>query len=167
MARKLLISLAIIMEVVHIAQIVDNIEITNEYRRPIKEKGISMKTSREITLAKNKYTRIFAIDERGPGNGNHSYTIRYRASYNGELRHYDEQQVIRFQRGPIHIEGVNGIQNEDLLAIVADRLLSFQEGDYACKENEKALLSTTEALRVLQERTADRVERGVEGTNEN
>lgn len=69
----------------------------------------------------------------------------------------------RFQKGPVQDTEVNGCQNEDLLAIVIDRLQHFQEGDFACRENALALTKLQEALHWLEARTKDRVERGVEG----
>lgn len=72
---------------------------------------------------------------------------------------------VNFQKGPIGETGVNGCQNEDLLAIVIDRLEYFQNGLYACRENALALTKIQEALHWLEARTADREERGVEGTN--
>jgi len=72
---------------------------------------------------------------------------------------------VEFQKGPIGESGVNGCQNEDLLAIVIDRLQYFQNGHYACRENALALTKIQEALHWLEARTKDRVGRGVEGTN--
>jgi hypothetical protein len=52
-----------------------------------------------------------------------------------------------------------------LLAIVADRLRSFQKGQYACKANACALTHIEEAQHWLQQRTIERMRRGVEGTH--
>ncbi|KVR99176.1 hypothetical protein WK29_30460 [Burkholderia vietnamiensis] len=70
-----------------------------------------------------------------------------------------------FQNGPIAEAGVNGITQEVLLAIVADRLRSFQAGPYACRENALALTKIEEAQHWLQQRTIARMRRGVEGTH--
>ena len=61
--------------------------------------------------------------------------------------------------------GVNGISGEALLAIVEDRLIGFQSGGYACRENAVALTKVQEAIMWLQKRTLDRMRRGVEGTS--
>ena len=61
--------------------------------------------------------------------------------------------------------GVNGITHEALLAIVADRLRSFQAGPYSCKANACALTHIEEAQHWLQQRTLDRMRRGIEGTH--
>jgi hypothetical protein len=72
---------------------------------------------------------------------------------------------IRFQNGPINEHGVNGISQEALLAVVIDRLRSFQAGPYACRENATALTKCEEALMWLKLRTQRRIDRGVEGTS--
>jgi hypothetical protein len=72
---------------------------------------------------------------------------------------------ILFQKGPIQEVGANGCSNEDLLAIVADRLECFQRGKFACSHNARALSSIRGALLHLNKRTADRKKRGVEGKN--
>lgn len=74
--------------------------------------------------------------------------------------------VLGFQNGPVAEAGVNGITHEALLAIVADRLRSFQAGLYACRENALALVKIEEAQHWLHHRTKARVARGVEGTHE-
>ena len=68
---------------------------------------------------------------------------------------------------PINADGngVNGLTHEVLLAIVADRLRSFQKGPYSCKANACALTHIEEAQHWLQQRTIERMRRGVEGTH--
>ncbi|PZA14208.1 hypothetical protein, partial [Parazoarcus communis] len=75
-------------------------------------------------------------------------------------------QTILFQNGPINEAGVNGLTHEALLAIVADRLRSFQAGPFSCKANACALTHIEEAMHWLQQRTLERMRRGVEGTNQ-
>lgn len=104
-------------------------------------------------------TAIAATDDRGPGHANHEYAI-YNNNTAGLL------QKIHFQKGPIQESGVNGVQNEDLLSIVIDRLIGFQTGDFPCEENEKALRHCIDACTWLQLRTAKRKARGVEGKSE-
>ena len=72
---------------------------------------------------------------------------------------------IHFQEGPINEHGVNGVTQEALLAVVIDRLRSFQFGEYSCRENAVALTKLEEGLMWLQKRTRDRLARGVEGTS--
>ena len=70
-----------------------------------------------------------------------------------------------FQKGPIKEAGVNGCHNEDLIAMVLDRLQSFQSSEYNCRENALAITKLEEALFWLRARTDGREERGVEGTH--
>lgn len=58
----------------------------------------------------------------------------------------------------------NGVDNESLLAIVADRLRGFQSGGFRNDFNERALEHIEKAIGELENRTADRKARGVEGT---
>ena len=98
-------------------------------------------------------------DEPGLGGANHEYRISWDGGMAG-LR----QTFISFQHGPIAEVGVNGIDNESLLAIVADRLEAFQRGPFACTENHAALGYVAAALGALKARTHNRQKRGVEGT---
>lgn len=100
---------------------------------------------------------IVVMDASGQGNANHEYNINH-----------DNETVLRvsFQNGPILENGVNGVTNEALLAIVKDRLEGFQSGPYACQANLSALDGINAALAALLHRTKDRIARGVEGRNE-
>lgn len=73
--------------------------------------------------------------------------------------------VLGFQNGPIKEEGVNGVTQEALTAIVQHRLECFQNGPYACHDNQMALDRLHEAKHWLFKRTLDRMQRGVEGTH--
>lgn len=122
---------------------------------------------RELTSHKvnglNEVLRIAVLDEPGQGNANHLYEIGW-GSGPDDLSPTNPT-VISFQNGPISESGVNGISGEALLAIVEDRLLGFQSGQYACRENAIALTKLQEAMMWLQKRTRDRVARGVEMSN--
>lgn len=72
---------------------------------------------------------------------------------------------VDFQEGPIKEVGVNGIFHEDLILMIIDRLESFQNSPYKCKENEDALEHLYKAIDALRSRTNKRKERGVEGTS--
>lgn len=107
----------------------------------------------------NDKLAITVTDEPGAGGANHEYRISWeRGALGGKC-------LISFQNGPIAEHGVNGITQEALLAIVADRLNSFQNGPFACRENEVALEKVVEAMETLQMRTKARMARGVEGKN--
>jgi hypothetical protein len=73
------------------------------------------------------------------------------------------QCVIRFQDGD-PARAINGISNEALLAVVADRLAGFQASPHACRENAIALTHIQDAMHWLHHRTRERLQRGVEGT---
>lgn len=105
----------------------------------------------------NEAIAIQVVDEPGQGNANHIYEI-YVGKTGRTVR-------VEFQNGPIAERGVNGISQEALLAIVEDRLVGFQDGQYACRENAIALTKVQEAMQWLQKRTRDRMARGVEGTS--
>lgn len=116
----------------------------------------------------NELLHIYAKDEPGQGNACHEYVITFvDEKIGGERSPYAGRNcLISFQNGPIKEAGVNGISNEALLAIVEHRLLGFQSGEFACRENAVALTKLQEALMWLQKRTMDRMRRGVEGTNQ-
>jgi hypothetical protein len=92
------------------------------------------------------------------GNASHVYKMEYAEGH--------ARQQIKFQNGLINDVGVNGITNEVLLTIVADRLTCFQTSKYAHFCNRQALDHILCALQNLAARTAERVARGVEGTHD-
>ena len=102
----------------------------------------------------NDLIKITVTDEPGAGGANHKYEV---ALPDGTITE------INFQNGPIKEVGLNGITQEALLAIVIDRLRSFQAGPYPCNENALAMDLCKNALIVLQLRTRERLARGVEG----
>ena len=101
---------------------------------------------------------ITVLDPPGQGGASHDYELKY-----GDDA---EHLIIHFQNGPISEFGVNGITQEALLAVVIDRLRSFQSGPFSCRENAIALTHFEEGLMWLQRRTVARIKRGVEGTNQ-
>lgn len=103
----------------------------------------------------NDGIKLLVTDEPGQGNACH----RYEAHFGGGCH------LIQFQNGPIKEYGINGLTHEVLLAIIEDRLIGFQSGQYACRENAIALTKIQEAMMWLQKRTRDRCLRNVEGTN--
>lgn len=72
---------------------------------------------------------------------------------------------IHFQEGPIKECGVNGVCNEDLIAMVIRRLEGFQDSPFRCRENAVAITKLEESLMWLRKRTMDREARNVEGTH--
>ena len=138
----------------------------------------------------DKALTLTVLDESGMGGANHAYEIsgfelgrNASASRSARMRYEQDQVsstnveilndrknrkpdnlVILFQNGPIPDHGVNGITVEVLLAICADRLKCFQAGPFATKANACALTHIEEATHWLQQRTIERMRRGVEGT---
>jgi len=106
----------------------------------------------------NDVLTVTAVDEPGSGGAHHHYAIDCGA--NEEVA-----TDIKFQNGPINEVGVNGLTHEVLLAIVADRLRSFQSGPFATRYNALALTHIEEAQNWLNRRTIERMRRGVEGTH--
>ena len=104
---------------------------------------------------------VEVLDEPGHGGACHEYICTLP---NGTA---PTRIRINFQNGPIleSGSGVNGLTHEVLLAILADRLRGFQSGRYACQANACALTGIKEAQHWLQQRTLERMRRGVERTH--
>ena len=131
----------------------------------------------------NHQVEIQVVDEPGAGGACHDYRVQstYQKGQRIPMQRHMEDSVVeisadgsttltlgrvKFQNGPIKESGVNGTTQEVLLAIVIDRLRSFQSGPYACRDNAIALTHCEEALMWLQRRTRERIKRGVEGTHQ-
>lgn len=71
---------------------------------------------------------------------------------------------LEWQNGPSDIQ--TGAVVEQVIEAIVDRLRFYQEGKFASEYNEAAINYLRGAKRVLNERTADREARGVEGTHE-
>lgn len=70
--------------------------------------------------------------------------------------------AISFQLGGVLDNGVNGLTNEALLAVLIHRT-KFLDGKFGCDENKRAIQHMEEALVNLEVRSARRMVRGVEG----
>lgn len=105
---------------------------------------------------------ICALYEPGAGGAYREYEV-YDSSIGVHKGSQGRLALLRFQEGAIQEVGVNGVQQEDLLSIVIDRLQAFQNGPFANDYNQKALDHTRWALEALKDRTRDRAARGVEG----
>lgn len=128
-------------------------------------------TDHIVNPANDKIT-VIAEDAPGAGGANHLYMVRGFNTGTNESCPFTtrygqpaEHATILFQNGPINEVGVNGVTHEVLLAIVADRLRSFQSGPFSCRENALALTKIEEAMHWLQQRTLRRMRAGVEGTH--
>jgi len=114
-------------------------------------------------IAEYHNTEVCRMDRPGPGGAPHQYEV-FTQPEEGELAL--SLCRIHFQEGPIKESGVNGVQQEDLIEILIDRLTHYQDGQYACEENAAALLRLQDAKAHLFRRTARRTADGTEGTPE-
>ncbi len=121
----------------------------------------------------NHQLQVTVEDQPGAGGANHLYMIRGFSTETNKSDPFMERYgqpsdhtTVLFQNGPIKEVGVNGVTHEALLAILIDRMRSFQLGPYACDANKMALYHMHAALENLQYRTRARIARGVEGTHE-
>lgn len=113
----------------------------------------------------NKLNTVYVADEKGPGNANHKYDIVINDSSDPGIAY--NIVTINFQKGPRKdINSIQGVTNEDLLEIVRHRLQCFQAGEFACEYNQRALENIELALKSLNDRVNDRVNRNVLGKNE-
>ena len=105
----------------------------------------------------NNLNQVYAVDEPGAGNANHTYEVCTQG---------DEVTTIQFQHGPrLEPNSTLGVLDVDLLEIVRDRLQGFQSGEFSTRENAIALTHIEEALLWMNKRVEDRAARGVLGTN--
>ena len=100
-----------------------------------------------------------------------------REGHRYELANFENKeakgQEIQFieKEAQVVSEGVNelvtindGTTNEEVIEVLIDRLNNLN-GKFPCRENSLAITKLEEALMWLNKRTADRVKRGVKGTN--
>lgn len=78
---------------------------------------------------------------------------------------------ISWQNGPLGLgkgkgrREPNGAFVEDVILAAKDRLEFYQNSQFWCQENERAIIQLDYALRILNERTSRRESKGIEGTN--
>jgi hypothetical protein len=114
----------------------------------------------EHDLLTSKYTEVWHEEPA---------EMKYNAPHHFQVRPSGDSLEILgevdFQEGPIKERGVNGVMNEDLIAMVITRLEHFQKSQFACRENALAITKLEEALLWLRKRTMGRENRGIEGTH--
>jgi hypothetical protein len=111
----------------------------------------------QLDLLTNKYTTVFQEKE-----------FTNNAPHHFKVLTSDLEQVlaeVNFQNGPILEAGINGVMNEDLIAMVIVRLKAFQDSPFHCKENAMAITKLEETLLWLRKRTMGREQKGIEGTH--
>ena len=72
--------------------------------------------------------------------------------------------AINFQNGSVKENGVNGATSEALLAILIHRTKVLND-NFPCDENKRAISYMENALALFEQRTKNRLNRGVEGFN--
>lgn len=83
----------------------------------------------------------------------------------------DNVEIAHAAANGVHLRGIcerkqpNGAFVETVIASVVDRLEHYEAGEFASDYNAEAIVHLNEALRILNERTAAREARGVEGTH--
>jgi hypothetical protein len=81
------------------------------------------------------------------------------------VRHDKNSISFTLQDGPVKEKGVNGCQVTDIIA-VAKHMIERLNKKFPCTENETTLFHLQEAIDAQTERTRDRTNRGVEGTQQ-
>lgn len=74
--------------------------------------------------------------------------------------------VILMQNGVLTEVGVNGVTAEDLLKVVEETYVCFQEGKFACAENDEVLQHVRAAQAAIAKRFQRRSSEGTEGTHQ-
>jgi len=141
---------------------------TEEKQVTVNTKGF---VGRQITDHKNnKFNRecvsVVTADERASDNAHHKYEIRVTAAdKNGCVppETFVEVCQLNFQNGGLKEVGANGITDQALIAIVLDRIRSFNDGQFRCRENSMVITKLEEAMLWMEKRSNDRARRGVEG----
>jgi len=114
-------------------------------------------------LLTSNYTKVFKeTDETVQYNAPHTFVVTtVPVTADDEVCQLLE---VHFQEGPIKECGVNGVSNEDLIAMVICRLEYFQKSEFSSRDNAMAITKLEEALLWLRKRTINRETRGVIGT---
>ena len=73
---------------------------------------------------------------------------------------------IEWQSGPVKEYGVNGVQVEQVLQLCINRLESLNKPPYNTRQTSLAITKLQEVVHWLDDRTAERTRRGVEGLNQ-
>lgn len=118
-------------------------------------------------LLTSKYTEVW-YEEAFKFHAPQNFSVLTKETFpdeDGVGEHIELLQKVHFQEGPIKESGVNGVMNEDLIAMIICRLEHFNQSEFSCRENSMAITKLEEALLWLRKRTMGREQRGVEGTH--
>lgn len=128
------------------------------------EKSYRLAGSLEILnndLLTTKYTTVYHESEF-TNNAPHHFEVYSSQGLENPCRLLGS---VDFQEGPINEVGINGINNEDLIAMVICRLEHFNQSEYSSRDNAIAITHLEDAMLRLRKRTMGRENRGVEGTS--
>lgn len=115
-------------------------------------------------LLTTKYTKVL-VEDWFKYNAPHNFLVVKAETQPENFIADDVLLHVHFQEGPIKEAGVNGVCNEDLIAMVISRLEHFNKSHFQCRENAMVITKLEEALLWLRKRTMGREQRGVEGTH--
>lgn len=115
-------------------------------------------------LLGSRHTEVFH-DTKNENHAPHYFLVAKAGEKDGNGVGEFPLQHVHFQNGPIAEKGVNGVNNEDLIAMVICRLEHFQQSPFSSRDNAMAITKLEEALMWLGKRTRGRINRGVEGTS--
>ena len=142
-------------------------ENTREREVPTNTEGF---IGRPLTDHKNnKFNRecveVKTADLRATDGAHHAYTISVYQDYTTGMDGAApvEEVTLNFQNGGLKEVGANGITDQALIAIALDRVRSFNEGQFRCRENSMIITKLEEAMMWMEKRSNDRARRGVEG----
>lgn len=108
--------------------------------------------------------RVETADLRASDNAHHAYNITVFHDYTTGMDNVPVEEVtLNFQNGGLKEVGANGITDQALIAVVLDRVRSFNDGQFRCRENSMVITKLEEALMWMEKRSNDRARRNVEG----
>ena len=117
---------------------------------------------------RNNLNDVYRVDAPGVGGACHNYLVVKAGTQMSGSCEFEREAIvgaISFQHGPrAEASSVHGVLDTDLLEIVRDRLMAFNKGEFATRENAIAITKIEEALLWMNKRVEDRAERGVLGT---
>lgn len=134
---------------------------------PQKDTGTLLETGSHNEHASS--LKILATCPHAVTGADHRYDITgFNASKNPGFKEDDKENIltILFQQGAVPEVGINGVTPESLLLCIQHLFTGYQTSKFACDENATVLEGVDMALTAIRARTADRTERGVEGTHE-
>lgn len=95
----------------------------------------------------------------------HTYVLEgYVNRKDTQIIYFVKKRPSRVSDGEMIVEQ-DGTTNEELIDVIIHRLNTFQEGAGGCRQNALAITKLEEAKHWLEDRTNERIARGVEGTH--